>query len=81
MLADGTYDVLVVDAQAVDDEAVDDEAAEGAVSLDLTILAGEHKGEVVTVRATGLDADPLDLLAVPGTLVVAGGEPRVALEP
>lgn len=79
MLADGTYDVVVVDAEQVD---AGDEAAEGgAVSLDLTILAGEHKGEVVTVRASGLGADPLDLLAVPGTLVVAGGEPRVALEP
>lgn len=81
MLADGTYDVLVVDAHEAGGEAASEGAAAGALSLDLTILAGEHKGEVVTVRASGVHADPLDLLAVPGTLVVEGGEPRVALEP
>ena len=72
MLPDGSYDVVVVDAQ---------EGSEaGAVALELTLLAGEHKGEVVRITATGIDRDPLDLLAVPGTLVVEGGTPRVILE-
>ena len=71
MLADGTYDALVVDATADDT---------GGVALELTILAGPHKGEMVTVHAAGLDRDPLDLLAVPATMTVAGGAPSVALE-
>ncbi|MCU1452186.1 MAG: hypothetical protein JWN46_332 [Acidimicrobiales bacterium] len=71
MLADGTYDALVVDATA--DDA-------GGIALDLTILAGEHKGELVTVHAAGLDRDPLDLLALPATMTVVDGEPSVALE-
>ena len=36
--------------------------------LDVTILAGAHKGEVVSVRADGLGVDPLDCLGMPGTL-------------
>ena len=70
MLADGAYDVIVVDA--------DDEGA--SVRLDVTILAGPHKGEVVSVRAQGLRVDPLDCLGVPGTLTVADGAPTVHLE-
>ena len=72
MLEDGTYDVVVVDA---------DEGAEaGSVSLDLAVLAGPHKGELVTLTAAGLGRDPLDLLAVPATLVVTDGRPLVTLE-
>ena len=70
MLEDGTYDGIVVDAEEDGD----------AVRLDVTILGGPHKGEVVAVRAVGLADDPLDLLAAPCTLTVADGEPRVALD-
>ena len=71
MLADGRYDVLVVDA-----------ATEGpdVLLLEVTILAGEHKGEVVSVRAEGLSVDELDALGLPGTLTVANGEPELVLE-
>jgi hypothetical protein len=72
MLPDGTYDAVVVDAE-VEGEA-------GSVALELTLLDGEHKGEVVRITAAGIDRDPLDLLAVPATLVVRDGEPRVHLE-
>lgn len=72
MIPDGTYDVIVVDAGPG--------PAEGTVSLDLAIAAGEHRGEVVSVNADGLGRDPLDLLAVPGTLIVSDGEPKVTLE-
>ena len=51
------------------------------MSLDLTILAGEAKGEIVSVRAVGLSGEPLLLLGVPGTLTVTGGVPTVQLEP
>lgn len=72
VLEDGTYDVVVVDAE-------DGEAA-GSVRLDLAVLAGPHKGELVTVTATGFGRDPLDVLAAPGTLVVADGAPSIDLE-
>src|SRR5262249_29470236 len=71
VLTDGTYDVVVVDATDRDD---------GAVDLDLTVLAGEHKGEVLTITAAGLDRESFDLLAVPGTLTVTDGRPSLRLE-
>jgi hypothetical protein len=71
VLADGTYDVLVVDATATE---------VGALELDLTILAGPQRGEVVSMRAEGLAWDEVGVLGIPGTLVVRGGEPSLALE-
>ena len=70
MLDDGTYDVVVVDADTEGDVA----------ALELTIIAGRHKGELVTVRAVGLRGESYELLGVPGTLVVTNGEPSVRLE-
>ena len=69
-LADGRYDVLVVDATA---------DANGFV-IELTILSGDHKGAVVGVRAAGLDTDELELLGLPGTLDVENGVPRFRVE-
>lgn len=73
MLADGTYDAIVVDAEP-------DADAPARTRLELTILSGEHKGEVVPVIADGLATDPIDMLGLPATLVVDSGEPRVSLE-
>jgi hypothetical protein len=70
MLDDGTYDTLVIDA----------EADGAAIALELTIVAGPHKGEVVSVRALHLDRDPLDLMGLPATLTVTSGEPAVVVE-
>lgn len=70
MLPDGTYDVIVVDA----------EATGSSLRLDLTILAGDQKGEVVSMQAVGLAVGELDALGTPGTLTVADGEPSLALE-
>lgn len=72
MLEDGTYDVIVVDATAGE--------TAGALQLDVTILAGPHKGEVVALRVEGSDLDELDALGMPGTLTVAGGAPSVQLD-
>jgi hypothetical protein len=71
VLDDGVYDVFVVDA-----------AADGtaALRLDLTILAGAHKGQMVAMRAEGLGVDEIDALGMPGTLTVADGEPSVVLD-
>lgn len=71
MLEDGTYDALVFDADERD----------GAVAVELTILAGAHKGEVVSVVSTDWAGDALDLLGIPATLTVADGEPTVTFEP
>ena len=71
MLPDGSYDVLVVDATA---------DGPAGLHLEVTVLAGEHKGEVVAVRASGLAVDEIEALGTPGTLTVQDGEPRLALE-
>lgn len=70
VLPDGGYDAFIVDV------SVDADVA----TLDLTILAGEHKGEVVTVNAQGLARDEADLLGMPATLVVEDGVPRVTVD-
>ena len=72
MLPDGRYDVFVVDAEHLGPGDV--------VRVEVTILAGEQKGEVVSMRAEGLGVDELDLLGTPGTLVVADGQPSITLE-
>ena len=77
MLDDGTYDVLVVDAELGE---TPDGGGPAPVLVDLTVLAGPHKGELITVAAHHLDRDPLDLLAVPGTVVVTDGQPHLTLE-
>ena len=76
MLADGTYDVFVVDATAVDDDG----APAGSWLLELTIVAGEHTGELVALGASGLAGTDIDLLGMPGTLVVADGQPRFTVD-
>ena len=72
-LDDGSYDALVVDAETADD---------GWCRVELTILGGAHKGEVVAVRTGGItDDEALDLLGIPATLVVRSGVPTVTFEP
>jgi hypothetical protein len=71
MLDDGSYDAIVVDATDDGD----------AIAVDLAILAGPRKGEVVTVRAVGLGRESLELLGIPATIVVTRGEPAVTFEP
>lgn len=70
-LDDGTYDVIVVDAVARDD---------GTIAIDLAVSSGSHRGDVITVNASGIDRDCIDLLAMPATLVVTGGRPRLTLD-
>ena len=69
-IQDGEYDAFVVWADALDDERV---------ALDLTITAGAHKGEVVTVHASNLHTRAvLDLVGLPCTLRVSAGQPHVS---
>lgn len=72
MLPDGTYDVIVVDAEETEDDDV---------RIELTITLGPHVGRMVKLRRRHVDPgrraeeDPLALLGVPGTLRVRGGRP------
>ena len=71
VLPDGSHDVLIVDAQTdVDDD----------VHLELAIVAGPHKGDVVMLRATGINRDVIDLLGLPATLIVEHGDPRIVFD-
>ena len=71
MLSDGTYDVVVVDA---------DGDAEGVVHVEVAILAGERKGEVVSITTTGLRGSEFDLIGMPATLTVTDGAPTVRID-
>jgi hypothetical protein len=69
VMHDGEYDAFVVWADALDD---------ARVALELTITAGAHKGDVVTVNASKVPArDALDLVGLPCTLRVSAGQPHV----
>lgn len=72
MLPDGTYDVFVVDAEVT--------GPGDRLRLDLTILAGALKGEVVSMWADGLGVGELEVLGTPGSLTVSGGDPSLVLE-
>jgi hypothetical protein len=74
MLPDGIYDVFVVWAET---------AGENAISMELTVIAGAHKGEVVSVRmrhSGRVASDPFDLVGLPCRLSVEDGKPRVEFE-
>lgn len=79
MLEDGSYDIIVIDADQLAG-GVSDGGGDSVVRLDLTILAGTHKGEIVSMRAVGLGIDEITALGLPGTLTVHQGEPSVALD-
>ena len=77
ILPDGTYDVIVVDAENGDD---------GDLHIEVTISLGPHVGEVIPLRGRHVErergapgasgaGDPYSLLGVPGTLRVRGGVP------
>jgi hypothetical protein len=68
LLDDGSYDAFIVWAEQRDD----------GVALELTITAGVHRGDVISiVTSTFAPRDPLDLIGLPCTLVVHGEEMRI----
>jgi phosphoglycerate dehydrogenase-like enzyme len=74
MLPDGTYDVIVIDAEFGDD---------GDLHIEVTISLGPRVGEVIRLRRRHIERgnsgagteDPYALLGVPGTLRVRAGQP------
>jgi hypothetical protein len=50
------------------------------VHLELAVVAGEHKGEIVEITATGLGASEIDLLGMPATITVRDGDPHVQID-
>ena len=70
-LIDGTYDVIVIDAE---------QGADDTLVLELTVTSGSRRGEIVHVHARGLRRSWVDLLGTPATLTVTDGRPRVTLE-
>ena len=73
MLPDGTYDAFVLDAHPVDGDRA------GLVRVEITITGGTSKGAVLVVLGDVGGEEAIDLLGLPATLVVAGGEPRLVL--
>ncbi|QGG94742.1 hypothetical protein [Actinomarinicola tropica] len=73
-IADGRYDIFVVDA----DDAPD--VGDDAVRLSVTVLAGPHKSHVLDLTARGLGWSSIDLIGMPGTLVVTDGQPSVTID-
>ena len=81
MLADGTYDAIVVDATEVGETGDGDDPGGGpGIRLELTIVAGPHKGDVVAVRAEHLTMTAVETLGLPARLVVTNQRPQVMLE-
>lgn len=75
-LDDGTYDAFIIDAEEIFAETRD----RGVMHLEITITRGARKGEVVRVRAEGLQADAIALIGMPATLTVVDGQPTVRID-
>jgi hypothetical protein len=75
VIPDGTYDAFVVDAES----GLADDGTEH-MHLDLTILSGEQKGNVVSLTAAGLPGTEIDLMGMPATLTVIDGMPTVRID-
>jgi hypothetical protein len=72
-LRDGTYDVFIVDVR-------EDEENIAMTRFEVVITSGEHKGEVVRVRAERLTRDATSLMGLPATLVVSEGAPQLSFD-
>lgn len=74
-LPDGEYPAFVVDL-----ETDTHEDGEPVAHFELTITAGDHKGDVVAVSVAGVEVDFVDLIGMPATITVTDGNPRVAID-
>ena len=70
-LPDGRYDAFIIDAETID---------ENTMRVEIALLTGDDKGNIIALRGPHLADDPLSLLGLPGTLVVRDGAPRLEVE-
>lgn len=70
-IAPGTYDGLVVGAEDLDDDAL---------SIEIALTSGPHKGSVVHVRGPRGKRDAVSILGLPVTLDVRVDGIRIAIE-
>lgn len=70
-MPDGTYDVFIVDAESIDATTM---------RVELAMVNGDDKGDVFAMRGPHLANDPIDLLGLPGTLVVVDGVPQLHVD-
>ena len=70
-LPDGVYDVMIVDVAAGEDQPV---------RVDVVITAGSHRGEVVSLRTSAMQRDPLGLMGLPASLRVSDGMPVLEMD-
>ncbi len=70
-MPDARYDVFIVDAETID---------ETTMRVELALVSGDDKGDVIAMRGPHLARDPIDLLGLPGTLIVRDGVPRLEVE-
>lgn len=72
---DGRYDVFIVDAEP------HAEHPDSVVAVEVTIVSGEFKGEVIKLNANGISGSDIDLMGMPAVLTVTGGAPVLTVEP
>ena len=70
-MPDGRYDVFIVDAETID---------ETTMRVELAMVTGDDKGDVFAIRGPLLADDPVELLGLPGTLIVTDGVPRLQVD-
>lgn len=70
-LADGRYDVFILDAEILDARTM---------RVEFAFVSGEEKGDVLAVRGPHLARVATSLIGLPATLLVVDGAPRIELE-
>jgi hypothetical protein len=75
LLPDGTYDAFVID---VTEES--DDSGQPQTLVELTIVAGEHKGLVLQVATESSIGRFEDIVGMPATLTVTNGSPQVRID-
>ena len=70
-LPDGDYDVLIVDVDVGDHQQI---------RVDAVITAGSHRGEIVSLRTSAMQQDPLGLMGLPACLRVIDGTPNLEMD-
>lgn len=70
-LPDGVYDVMILDVEAAERQQA---------RVDVVITAGSHRGEVVSLRMSPMQRDPLGLMGLPASLRVSDGTPALEMD-